>query len=54
MKHLKSIALIALIPLLTFCTNQRSEKSRDRGYTNAELLGKWNRSSSYESLLESE
>ncbi len=43
MKHFKSIALIALIPLLSFCTNQRSEKSRDIGYTSAELLGKWNR-----------
>src|SRR5690606_22223617 len=43
MKHLKSIALIALIPLLTFCANQKSEKSRDRVYMSAELLGKWNR-----------
>ncbi len=43
MKHLKIIALTALIPLLTFCANQKSEKSIDRGFTNAELLGKWNR-----------
>lgn len=43
MKHLKSTALIVLIPLLTFCTNQKSENSSDRIYTSAELLGKWNR-----------
>lgn len=49
MKLLKSIALIVLIPLLTFCTNQRSEKSRDRVYTSAELIGKWNQVSTEKS-----
>lgn len=42
MKHLRSIALIAFMSLLTFCTYQRSEKNRDKVYTNAELIGKWN------------
>ncbi len=42
MKHLKKIAPFVLILLLTFCTNQRSEKSLDRDYTSAELIGKWN------------
>ena len=49
MKHLKSIALIVLISLLTFCTNQRPEKSRDREYTIAELIGKWNQVSTKKS-----
>ena len=42
MKYRKIIALVALIPLLTFCTNQRSEKSHHRVYTSDELIGKWN------------
>lgn len=41
MNHLKSIALIVLLFLLTFCIHPRSEKSRDRDYTSAELIGKW-------------
>lgn len=42
MKPLKTIVLIAFIPLLTFCTIQKSKKSRERVYTNVELIGKWN------------
>jgi hypothetical protein len=42
MKPLKTIVLIAFIPLFTFCTNQKSKKSRERVYTNVELIGKWN------------
>ena len=42
MKPLKTILLIAFIPLFTFCTIQKSKKSRERVYTNVELIGKWN------------
>ena len=41
MNHLRSIASIVLLLLLTYCINERSEKSRDRDYTSAELIGKW-------------
>lgn len=41
MKQLKNIALINLLLFFTFCTNQRSEISRDRNYTSDELIGKW-------------
>lgn len=54
MKHLKSIVLIGLIPILTFCTFQSSENNSERSYTSAELLGKWNRSYSFKSLLETD
>jgi hypothetical protein len=54
MKHLKSIALIALLPLLTFCTDQRSRKSHDRDFTSSELIGKWVRDYSYRSLNETD
>lgn len=41
MKNLRNILPIALLLLLTFCTNHESKKTRDREYTSAELLGKW-------------
>ena len=50
MNHLKNIAPIVLLLLLTFCTNQRSKKSHDRDYTSAELIGKWNQVSADNSL----
>ncbi len=50
MNHLRSITLIALMFLLTHCTNQRSEKSYSREYTSAELIGKWIQVSADKSL----
>ena len=50
MKQLKNIALIILLLFFTFCTNQRSEKSRDRKYTSDELIGRWKQVSTDESI----
>lgn len=41
MNLLRIIASIAFLLLLTYCTNRSTEKSLDRVYTSAELLGKW-------------
>jgi hypothetical protein len=50
MNHLRIIALIALIFLLTHCTFQRAEKVIAREYTRAELIGKWKQVSTDESI----
>ncbi len=50
MNYLRRIASIALLLLLTYCANQGSEKSRDRDYTSAELIGKWTQVNTDKSL----